>query len=172
MPFFYKNKKIYIYILLTINFLYSSCGIYSFTGASIPPAVKTINVANFNNIAGLVAPTLTPMLVEKLKNKCTAQTRLILNTTNPDVQFSGYVSDYKVVPAASVANDQAALNRLIVTVKVEFYNKLTNESWEQAFEQFENFDKNANLANVEDQLIEQITNKLTDDIFNRAFANW
>ena len=38
-----------IYILL---FLVTSCGIYSFTGASIPPGTETFQVDYFQNVAG------------------------------------------------------------------------------------------------------------------------
>ena len=74
------NKiKNYIVILLSIIF-FESCGVYSFTGASIAPDIKTISIKYFPNRAPLIQPTLSQAFTEKLKEKFIAQTNLRLIT--------------------------------------------------------------------------------------------
>ena len=56
-------KRIYKYIVviaISISaLLIQSCGIYSFTGASISPDVKTVEISDFPNYALLVNPALS-----------------------------------------------------------------------------------------------------------------
>ncbi len=158
--------------LLSLVLLQQSCGVYSFTSASIDPNVKTLYVENFENLASTVEPSLTQTLVEKLKNKCISEARLDLSNQGGDVEFAGSIMNYVVEPAASGADDQAALSQLTINIRVDFVNNVTDENWSESFRQFETFPKDANLSDVETELIEQITNRLIDDIYNRAFANW
>ncbi|MGB1242329.1 MAG: LPS assembly lipoprotein LptE, partial [Chitinophagales bacterium] len=75
-------------------------------------------------------------------------------------------------PAASGANDQAALNRLTIAVKMEYINAVSDVNWSNTFTHFSDFDRDANLSDVEDSLIDEITDNIVDDIFNKAFSNW
>ncbi|HRI29432.1 MAG TPA: LptE family protein [Chitinophagales bacterium] len=145
---------------------------YSFKGISIAPGVKTVSVEDFPNLATTVAPALSQTIVEKMKNKFAAEARLDLVPSGGHAAFSGSILNYFVEPAASGAGDQAALNRLTIVIRVEYTNSITDENWSQTFQQFENFDRNANLADVEGQLIDLIVTRLVDDIFNKAFTNW
>ena len=51
---------------------------YTFSGASIPPAAKTISIAYFPNNAAMVAPILSSTLTEALQDRFSRQTRLQL----------------------------------------------------------------------------------------------
>lgn len=170
----YKKNKAPFLLLIVIGLLiqHTACGVYSFTGASVDPNVKTISVENFPNLASLVAPTLSQIFSEKLKDKCISDTRLTLTDQEGDIAFSGDIINYYVQPAASGANDQANLNRLTIAVRVEYINQSTEKKWSETFEDFQNFDANSNLSDVEEELIEGITDKLVQNIFNRAFTNW
>ena len=62
-----KQAK-YFLIVLAVAIISSitSCGVYSFTGASIPPEAKTVSVQFFPNRALLVEPTLSPIFTDIL----------------------------------------------------------------------------------------------------------
>ena len=122
--------RTFILLLLATFFtvFFTGCGVYSFSGASIPATVQTASVRDFPNQATTVAPNLSQTLTEKLRNKIESETRLDLRTDNTaDARFTGAILEYSVTPAAAGANDQAALNRLTVTVRVEYANVKTNE---------------------------------------------
>ena len=55
--------------LAAAAFLVQSCGIYSFTGTSIQPDVKTITINYFEYKALKVNPTLSNQITEALKDK-------------------------------------------------------------------------------------------------------
>ena len=89
------------------------------------------------------------------------------------MNFSGSIVKYEVKPIAIQANEQAAQNRLTIAVKVKFENtKDDSKSFDQQFSRYADYYSSQNLADVEADLIEQITAELVEDIFNKAVVNW
>lgn len=168
----YKVKI--ILLLAAVISLFNSCKTsYSFTGASIPPDVKTVSVEMFENFAPLANVNLTQTLTEELKDKFISQTNLDLVVADGDLQFEGAVTNYIVSPIAIQADQTAALNRLTITIKVTFENTIDEEqSFEASFTRYADFDSSNNLSDVEDLLIEDINDQLTQDVFNKAVSNW
>ncbi|WP_270089271.1 LptE family protein [Sphingobacterium sp. SYP-B4668] len=171
-----RLKQVYFDLTLTLVVLLltvSSCGVkYSFTGGSIPPDMKTVNVQFFENIAPMVYATLSQTFTEGLKERIRNQSRLSQVNTGGDAVFEGFITDYSITPAAVEAgSDMAALNRLSITVKVTYTNqKKTEDSFEQSFTRFKDFA--GNVQSNEETLNKEIVTMLTEDIYNRAFANW
>ena len=154
--------------------LVQSCGIYSFTGTSIQPEVKTISIPFFEYKALKVNPTLSNQLTEALQEKFRRLTRLELVEEEGDLQIVGAVVGYDVRATAITATEQAAQNRLTVSVKVSFTNvKFPEESFpEKSFSAYSDFDATQTLDAVEATLCEEIVEKLCEDIFNGTVANW
>ncbi|HRZ76283.1 MAG TPA: LptE family protein [Bacteroidales bacterium] len=150
-----------------------SCGLYSFTGASISPEVRTISIVNFPNNAPLVQPTLSLELTNALKEKFISQTTLALVPRDGDLHIEGEITGYSTQPMAIQGNEQAALNRLTVTVKVSFTNVIEpQKSFESTFSRFADYPSSQNLSSVEEGLIQVINEALVEDIFNKAVVNW
>ena len=159
--------------VIILSFLLEGCGIYSFNGASIPPEAKTVSIQYFPNYAPLVQPTLSQTLTDALQSKFTAQTRLTLVDKGGDLSFEGAITGYSTSPTAITSNETAALQRLTITVKVKFTNKLdSKQDFETTFTRYADYDATKSLSSVEDELIRQINEMLVDDIFNRAVVNW
>ena len=169
-------KNIRIAVLLTwlpILLLQQSCG-YKLSGASIPDDMKTISVDFFENTSSLVVPYLSQSFTEELKDRIRNQTRMGVVRTEGDANFQGRISDYSIRPVAVQGNERAGLNRLSITVNVKYTNTLKpDQSFEQTFTRFQDIDLNAGpLQAQESRLIPIINRQLSEDIFNRAFANW
>ena len=59
-----------IFCLLTLaGSVLSSCKVYSFTGASISPDIKTVSVDNFNNQSENGNTAISQNLTDQLKDK-------------------------------------------------------------------------------------------------------
>lgn len=159
--------------LLTAVMLMAGCGVYSFTGASIPPEAKTISVSYFVNNAQYVEPTLSQSLTDALRDRFQSQTNLTFIAEDGDLQLEGSITDYSTKPMAIQGNETAALNRLSVTIKVKFTNSIdATKDYETSFTRFEDYSSNQDLSAVKDQLIPLINEALVDDIFNKAVVNW
>ncbi|HKJ78986.1 MAG TPA: LptE family protein [Prolixibacteraceae bacterium] len=169
-----KRILLIIALFFLAGGLFNACKVsYSFTGANISPEVKTFSVYYFPNRARLINPTLSQNFTEGLREKLQRQTSLNEVQENGDLEFEGQITGYEVRPMAIQKEDQAALNRLTVTVKVKYTNnKQPDESVEKQFSAFEEFDSNQSLADVEDGLVPEILDKLNEDIFNATIANW
>ena len=164
-------KEAGIFIFTSISLI--SCGIYSFTGASISADIETVSVGYFQNNASMVQPTLSNIMTESLKDKFISQTNLSLTDAIGDLQFEGEITGYKVTPIAIQANETAAQNRLTISVKVAFTNNLDeNQNYSQSFSHYADFDSSQDLSIIEIELIDQIVEVLSENIFNKAVANW
>ena len=163
-----------IAIILLGALLVVSCGIYSFTGTSIPPDVKTITIPFVEYKALRVNPSLAGDLTEALKEKFRKLTRLEQVDVDGDLELVCEVSGYDVKATAVTADEQAAQNRLTVTVKIDFANKKYPEDdvSNKSFSAYEDFDATMSLDAVEATLCETIIEKLVEDIFNATVAQW
>lgn len=170
-----KTKYIFMTFALAVTaFLVQSCGIYSFTGTSIQPDVKSITINYFEYKALKVNPTLSNSITEALKDKFTKMTKLEQVDMDGDLEIIGEVTGYDVKATAITANEQAAQNRLTVNVKIAFIDrKYPENSFEnKSFSAYADFDAMQQLDAVESTLCEEIIEKLCEDIFNATVANW
>jgi hypothetical protein len=166
------NKLAWLIVMIPVLFL-AGCGVYSFTGASIPPEAKTITVTYFVNTAQYVEPSLSQTITDGLRDRFLAQTSLDFVSEGGDLQLEGVITDYSTRPVAIQGNETAALNRLTVTVRVKYTNLLDPaKDFELPFTRFEDYSSSQDLSAVKDQLISVISEALIDDIFNKAVVNW
>lgn len=167
-------KKISL-LLLVIMVTFNSCSI-KFNGASIPPEMKTITIQFFENNAQLVVPYLSQQFTEDLKNRIRSQTRLSLKQGDSDASLEGRITGYDIRPVSLTDNKQltAGSSRLTITVSAKYTNNLNpKQSFEESFSRYKDFALNGqSLQSLEPQLIKDINVMITEDIFNRAFAQW
>ena len=153
--------------------LFTGCGIYTFSGASIPAEAKTVSVQYFPNNAQLVNPLLSNALTNALNDMFVNQTTLQSVPQNGDLALEGEITGYSTAPIAITGNQTAAMNRLTVTVNVRFTNKYDeSKDFEQRFSQYQDYPSSQDLNAVQDVLVEQIIEDLCQDIFNKAVVNW
>jgi hypothetical protein len=177
------KKVIGLFILLAAASVFNSCSI-TLNGASIPPKMKTIYVQYIENNALFVKNGLSQSITEALKSRIRSQTRLsIVNTPEADGTFSGAITSYTIAPVSIQATGNsnappiANASRLTVTVKIKFtinFPDATTDEKKLAYEQ--DFTKTADftgdIGTQEDALLININKQLTEDIFNKAFAEW
>ncbi len=151
-----------------------SCKIqFTLKGASVPDNWKTFSVQYFENRAPLINPTLSQTFTEALKDRIISESKLVLEERNADIDFSGQITDYSVRPMAIQADAVSAETRLTVSVKVRYRNfKDPKQNWESSFSAYEDYSSDLDINDVEDELMETIIEKLTQDIFNKAFSDW
>ncbi len=160
------------FLLLAIA-AFSLNGCYSFRGISIAPEVESYYVAQFRNNAVNAPPTLEVRLTEDLKEKIRTESRLILNETDPDIEFRGTVVDFRVTSEAPQPGETTAINRLTIVTAIEYLDNTAEEKdWKQNFSFFFDFPSTTDLASVQDEAITAISQQMMEDIFNKAFTDW
>ena len=175
------KRAIYIAIVafaaIFVTTFFVSCGYkitYNLSGGSIPPEAKTFSVAYFPNNAPMVAPTLSNVLTEGLRDKFSRQTRLAQVEEGGDFAFEGEITNYSSTTASVSSGDYALQNRLTITVKVNFQNEVdqTLSFNAKSFSAYADYDSSQLLIDVQDQLIEEIVDDLVNDIYMAAAGNW
>lgn len=167
-------KAVRILALSLAVLLVSACGIYSFSGTSIKPDVKTITINYFEYKAMKVNPSLSNDLTEAVRNQFRRMTGLEQVEMDGDLEITGQVTGYDVRASAVTAGDVAAMNRLTVTVKVDFTNrKYPEEDFKsKSFSAYGDYDSTTSLDAVESTLCAEIIDKIVEDIFNATVAQW
>ncbi len=160
--------------MLAVASIVSSCTVsITMSGASIPENLNTFSVQYINNRAPLINPSLSTTLTEGLKDRIQNESRLQLVNEQGDIDFSGEINVYNTKPMAMKADAVSAQTRLTVGVKIRCRNsKDPRKDWEQTFSAYQDYDSENNLADVEDELVEKLVEELTENIFNKAFADW
>jgi hypothetical protein len=163
--------------ILLASLSLSACKVnYSFTGASIDPAIKTVSIQYFQNNSSLAPNNINQVFTEALKDIISTQTSLGLVPKFGDVRFQGTVTSYSVSPIAvqsTGGSNTAAFNRLSISVEIKFENTKDDKlSYTQTFTYFSDFPSSANLINEQNRLMKEISSRIVQDIFNKSFVNW
>lgn len=162
-----------VLIILAAVLCLGACGIYSFSGTSIQPDVNSITINLFEYRAMRVNPSLSNDLTEAIRNQFRRMTRLEQVEMDGDMELSGEITGYDVTAAAVTADEVAARNKLTVTVKVTFTDKKhPEEDFDKSFSSYAEYDSSSTLDAVESSLCAEIIEKLVEDIFNAAVAQW
>ncbi len=168
-------KALFRTLVLSLSALaLCGCGIYSFSGTSIQPDVKSVTINYFEYKALKVNPNLSNDLTEAMKDQFKKLTKLEQVEMDGDLEISGEVTGYEVRAASVTADEVAAQNRLTVTVRVDFTNRKYPEDdfSSKSFSAYADYDSMNSLDAVEGTLCEEIVKKLIEDIFNACVAQW
>ncbi len=148
-------------------------GCYSFKGITIPPDVNTFYVENFELRANSAPAAIEIQLTESLRRKIREGSRLTATDINPDAEFYGSITQYRVEYAGAQQGDQAALNKLILNVSVTYSDNIDEEnSYQKNYSQNTTFSADADLSDVEDTLVETLIDEITEQIFNDTYTDW
>lgn len=172
------KSKIFWLAAFFFLFTYTSCGVYSFQGTTT--TAKNISIEEFYNNTDLGPANLGQTFTNRLKDYFIQNTNLSVVQTNGELQLEGIITDYRVTPIAPVSTgnpneiNSASSTRLTIVVKANYVNTLdeTMSFKDKSFSFFQDFPNDQNLADIEEQLIREIFNQISLDIFNASVANW
>ena len=146
---------------------------YTLNGVSISPETRSFYISQFDVTTAEAPPDVGQRFSELLKARINNNTRLAFGDEAPDVEFVGSIVGFTVTPEAPNPQTGADLNRLTIRVQVDYTDTKTEaNSYSQTFTDFENFPGTTDLLAVQDQLIEVLFDRLTEEAFNKAFSNW
>ena len=168
-----KSYSVFIFLILNSSFLLESCKIYSFSGTTLSPDLKTINVQNaLMGTAGGPA-NMSALFTEKLKNYYTQNSNLKLKPTDSDLILESTIVGYDVTPVSATSGDKAASNRLTIRVEVRFTNnKKEDDNFEKEFSFYKDFPQEQTLADVQASFVPKILDQIVQDMFNATAAQW
>lgn len=167
-----KNIK-YIFFLVLVCTLATSCKYYNFTGTGKINA-DTFQVNYFQNNSDLIEPGIERTFTMQLQDLIQNQTSLSLTNQGGDLVYEGEISDYRISPITATADQRAAQNRLTISINVRFTNKNQPEDdFEKRFSFYYDYPANELLTGSSlNSALDVIYERITQDIFNESLAKW
>ena len=111
---------------------------------------------------------------QKLQDLLLNQTSLNLVNSGGDLTYEGEIIEYYIAPITATSQNTAAQNRLTISINVRFFNKNSEEKgFEQRFSFYKDYTGQSLLTGSElDDALNEIFERITQDIFNKSLANW
>lgn len=168
-------KYFFIGLLFSSLFSCKSISISLIDKGSTPEEWQSFSIKTLENAAPNCPLNLPVQLSESLKDGLQNNTRLELNTEtgSGEVYIEGVINEYSVVPVAVQNENTAAQNRLTISVQFDiFISKPKEEKMALRSTRFADFNSNTNLAELENDLIEEINEQIVQDLINKLLSNW
>lgn len=164
------------FALTLLLLLLQGCGIYSFSGTSLPPEAKTFSLRYQSNVA-LGPPDLLAKFQQQLGDELAQRTPLKQVESQGDLQLEGVIKQFSytaIAPSKGSGKDQANLDRLTIKVQMNYINPYNKEASlsKKTFSQYADMPAEASRDQQEPRLIDEIFTKLVKDIFNATVASW
>lgn len=168
-------KILHYFVLSLFMLTLFNCKVnYSFTGISLSADTKTFQVNYFQNNARLIEPGIDLQFTQELQDVILNQTSLDLVKSNGDIVYEGEIVEYRISPTTSTAEFTAAQNRLTISINVRFFDKNNPDAdFEQRFSFFYDYEGSEQLTgSLRDTALDEIFERITQDIINASLADW
>lgn len=161
------------FLICCVAISLNGCGFYNMTGTGKIDA-KTFQVNYFHNNADLIEPGIDRTFTIKLQELIQNQTNLNLTNSNGDLLYEGEIVSYNATPMTATADQKAAQTRLTITVNVRFSNKnKESDNFEKRFSFYRDYEgTQLPTGAILNGYIDEIFERITQDIFNESLAKW
>ena len=169
--------------LLSLLVLLTGCGVYSFSGASIPSRLETVAVPLAEVRAAGGPATLDQLLTDALVDRFADRSRLSLepDEAQADAVVRAVVERYSISPAGVTSDDVAELNRIALSVRVVVEDRVgealdggaavPGELLARTFTASADFDPATGFAGEADAVAEAV-DQIARDAFTAATSDW
>ncbi len=158
---------------LLINF--EGCGVYSFTGASVPGHIKTIAIPIADDRSGSGEPnlreTLTQTLIQKFINDNTLR---VAERGNANAVLECTINGFSDAPNVVSAGENITSRRITISVLVTYKDLVTKKNiFEKTFSNYGNYPPvGVGSLNDRKNAIKDAIDKITTDILLDTVSGW
>ena len=170
-----RNKVALTLSVILIGMVLTACKVsYKFNSSSIDyTKTKTITIVDFPIRASYVWAPMQTIFNEQLRDIFSSHTRLVQVSRNGDLKIEGEITQYTQRHKSVSSEGYSALTELSMTVNVRFTNNVKHdEDFEQSFTATASYDSRLSLNSVQEGLVEEMVEDITEQIFNATVANW
>jgi len=146
---------------------------YSFTGASVPPHIKSVAIPLIRDQSGFGDPRLpeefTSSLVEQFLRDNTLE---VTNRETADSMLEGTIISVRDEPVVVEPGEQVRKRRITITAAMRYEDlKLRKTVWQKDFSNWGDYESGAGLTQ-RDTGIKEAIRKLCEDILIQTVSNW
>lgn len=146
---------------------------YSFTGASVPPHLKTVAIPLVDDQSGLGEPGLREKFTTELIQLFTNDNSLeIADRSRSDSILEGAILSVSDAPAVVAQGEQVTRRRVTVNARFAFQDmKLRKKVWDRNFANWGEYDSGGGLSQRQAGLQEALK-KIAEDVLLETVSGW
>lgn len=172
----WSKKGLYIMLVATAVLINLSACSYSFSGASVPSHLKTISIPIFQDRSGSGEFDLSDKLTKKLIQKFIDDNSLLVtDRLNSDSILEGTVVSLNDAPSVVSGGDTpaATTRRITITVHAVYKDAVKKlKVFEKDFSNYGDYKVEGDITNVRRTAINDVIEKITEDILLGVVSNW
>jgi hypothetical protein len=148
-------------------------GCYSFTGASVPPHLKTVAIPLVDDQSGFGEPGLRERFTTELTNLFVSDNSLeVADRSKADAILEGVVTSITDAPSTIEQGDQVTKRRITVSTRFVLKDmKLRRTMWEKTFSNWGDYPSGGGPSQRQGGLSEAIR-KVSEDVLLEAVSGW
>ena len=171
-----KTGHLFLLPLLTLSLLGLSaggCGVYSFTGASVPAHLKTVAIPLVDDQSGFGEPNLRENVTRAVTDQFISDNSLqVADRSSADALLVGAITTVTDAPSVVEQGEQVSKRRITMSVRFTFQDmKLRRKVWEKSFSNWGDYDSGGGLSQRQAGLEEAIR-KISEDVLLETVSGW
>ena len=169
----YKKKILLLCLILFGSINFQSCS-YSFSGASVPPHLKTVFITVFQDRSGSGEFNLGDRVSKQLIQKFIEDNTLaVSNRVNANAIVDGSIISINDLPAAIGGGEKIASRRITLTVQVTYKDLVLKKTiFDRSFSNYGDYNASGDITVGRKAAIETAIDKITEDIVLGVVSNW
>ena len=146
---------------------------YSFTGASVPPHLKTITIPLVDDQSGFGEAGLREDFTRELTDQFISDNSIrVADRSTADAMLTGSIVSVNDAPSMVQQGEQVSQRRITMSVKFAFQDmKLRRKIWEKSFSNWGDYESGGGLSQRQSGLKEAIR-KLSEDVLLETVSGW
>jgi hypothetical protein len=168
LRFFFLHSSLFI-----LNCFIASGCMYSFTGASVPPHLKTVAIPLVDDQSGFGEPGLREDFTRVLTDLFISDNSLaVADRSSADALLAGAINTVSDAPSVVQQGEQVSKRRVTMSVRFTFQDmKLRKKVWEKTFSNWGDYDSGGGVSQRKAGLQEAIR-KITEDVLLETVSGW
>jgi hypothetical protein len=168
--------KLFFLFIIFLLYNFTGCGVYSFTGASVPEHIKTISIPIAADRSGSGEPNIREQLTDKLIQKFIDDNTLrVTERANANAVLECTISGFSDAPliVSTVSSGESVTSRRVTISVLVTYKDIVKKKniFEKTFSNYGDYPPTGSL-NDRTNAIETAVDKISEDILLDTVSGW
>ena len=163
----------FILFIFTSLINFEGCGVYSFTGASVPEHIKTISIPIADDRSGAGEPNLRETLTQTLIQKFIDDNTLrVSERNNANAVLECTITGFSDAPSIVSAGENVTSRRITISVLVTYRDLVEKKNiFEKTFTNYGDYDPQGSITDRTNAVTTAV-DKISDDILLDTVSGW
>ncbi len=168
----FKVLSFILFIFYSV-FNFTSCGVYSFSGASVPSHLKSISIPIAEDRSGSGEPGLRELLTDQLIRKFIDDNSLLVSEKGKaNANLECTITGFTDVPNIVAAGENITSRRLTINVRTIYNDNVKKKKiFDKVFSNYGDYPPAGNI-NDRKEAINTALDRITEDILLSVVSGW